>query len=147
MEGISEEQKNIREGQRQVREKFEAIESECEELKRETRTIIQQSARTQIKLAIMFQIIKSSQQADFATVAKLTRLLRLVKFPVQNCQPQNKIVFLKFMPENPRVFSHSLPPSKYKDSAAFTKLIELYLTSLVEIVGRENEERQALGDI
>ncbi|XVE83405.1 hypothetical protein DITRI_Ditri16bG0086400 [Diplodiscus trichospermus] len=76
MEEISEERKNIREGQRQVREKFGAIESECEELKRESRTIIQQSARTQIKLAIMFQIIKASQQADIATVAKLTRLLR-----------------------------------------------------------------------
>ncbi|XVE83403.1 hypothetical protein DITRI_Ditri16bG0086200 [Diplodiscus trichospermus] len=76
MEGISEEQKNIRKGQREVREKFEAIESECEQLKREIRIIIQQSARTRIKLAIMFQIIKASQQADLATVAKLTRLLR-----------------------------------------------------------------------
>ncbi|MBA0827788.1 hypothetical protein Goarm_012536 [Gossypium armourianum] len=41
MEEISEEQKNIREGQRQVKEKFGIIESECEESKRETRLIIQ----------------------------------------------------------------------------------------------------------
>ncbi|KAB2040129.1 hypothetical protein ES319_D02G059600v1 [Gossypium barbadense] len=46
-EEISEEQKNIREGQRQVKEKFGIIESECEELKRETRLIIQRSARSQ----------------------------------------------------------------------------------------------------
>ncbi|XP_022751983.1 uncharacterized protein LOC111300620 [Durio zibethinus] len=76
MEEISEEQKNIREGQRKVREKFEAIESGCEELKRETKTIIQQSARTQIKLALMFRIFKASQQADLATVANLKNLLR-----------------------------------------------------------------------
>ncbi|XVE83404.1 hypothetical protein DITRI_Ditri16bG0086300 [Diplodiscus trichospermus] len=80
MEGVTEEQKNIREGQREVREKFEANESECEELKRETRIIIQQSVRTQIKLAIMFQIIKASQQVDLATVAKLTRLRRYFFF-------------------------------------------------------------------
>ncbi|XWS33118.1 hypothetical protein CRYUN_Cryun22dG0051200 [Craigia yunnanensis] len=91
MEEISEEQKNIREGQRQVREKFEVIETECEDLKRETKIIIQKSARTQIKLALMFQIVKASQQGDLATAARLTHLLR-------------------------------------------------------EIVGRENEERQASGD-
>ncbi|KAB2040130.1 hypothetical protein E1A91_D02G064300v1 [Gossypium mustelinum] len=51
MEEISEEQKNIREGQRQVKEKFGIIESECEGLKRETRLIIQRTARTQVKLA------------------------------------------------------------------------------------------------
>ena len=76
MEEISEEQTNIREGQRQVREKLEAIESECEELKRETRIVIQKTARTQIKLALMFRIFKASQQSDHATVANLTHLLR-----------------------------------------------------------------------
>ncbi|KAG4157273.1 hypothetical protein ERO13_D02G052466v2 [Gossypium hirsutum] len=44
---ISEEQNNIREGQKQVKENFGIIESECEELKRETRFIIQRSAITQ----------------------------------------------------------------------------------------------------
>ncbi|XVF14772.1 hypothetical protein REPUB_Repub09cG0090400 [Reevesia pubescens] len=73
---ISEEQRNIREVQRQVREKMEGIESDCEELKRETRIIVHQTARTQIKLAIMFGIFKASQQSDFATVANLKRLLR-----------------------------------------------------------------------
>ncbi|XWS41273.1 hypothetical protein CRYUN_Cryun17cG0066900 [Craigia yunnanensis] len=73
---ISEEQKNIREGQRQVREKLEAIESECEELKRETRIIIQKTARTHIKLALMFRIFKASQQSDHDTVANLSHLLR-----------------------------------------------------------------------
>ncbi|EOX92673.1 hypothetical protein QQP08_001138 [Theobroma cacao] len=76
MEEISDEQKNIREGQRQVREKFEAIESECEELKRETRLIIQKSARTQIKLVLMFRILKAREQGDLATAANFTHLLR-----------------------------------------------------------------------
>ena len=78
MEEISEEQKNIREGQIQVKEKFEAIESECEELKRETRLIIQQSVRTQVKLALMFRILKARETGDFNTAANLTGTLRLV---------------------------------------------------------------------
>ncbi|XWS40457.1 hypothetical protein CRYUN_Cryun18bG0142000 [Craigia yunnanensis] len=76
MEEISDEQKNIREGQRQVKEKFEAIESECEELKRETRLIIQQSARTQIKLTLMFRILKAREAGDFNIAAQLTEVLR-----------------------------------------------------------------------
>ncbi|EOX96897.1 Uncharacterized protein TCM_006040 isoform 2 [Theobroma cacao] len=75
MEEISEEQKGIRDGQRQVREKFEAIESECEQLKKETKFIIQQSARTQIKLVLMFRILKAREESDSATAANLTQLL------------------------------------------------------------------------
>ncbi|XWS62355.1 hypothetical protein CRYUN_Cryun06bG0003700 [Craigia yunnanensis] len=76
MEEIGEEQKNIREGQRQVREKFEAIESECEQLKTETKMMIQQSAITQFKIALMFRILKAREECDFATAANLTLLLR-----------------------------------------------------------------------
>ncbi|XP_021286937.1 uncharacterized protein LOC110418517 [Herrania umbratica] len=75
MEEIREEQKGIRDGQRQVREKFEAIESECEQLKKETKFIIQQSARTQIKLVLMFRILKAREESDSATAANLTQLL------------------------------------------------------------------------
>ena len=78
MEEISEEQKNIREGQRQVKEKFELIELECEELKRETRLIIQQSSRTQIKLTLMFRILKAREASEFNIAAQLTEVLRLV---------------------------------------------------------------------
>ncbi|XVE67541.1 hypothetical protein DITRI_Ditri08aG0169300 [Diplodiscus trichospermus] len=76
MEGTSEVQKDIREGQRQVKEKFEAIETGCEELKRETQLIIQQSAITQIKLALMFRILKAREAGDFNTAANLTEMLR-----------------------------------------------------------------------
>ncbi|XWS62353.1 hypothetical protein CRYUN_Cryun06bG0003600 [Craigia yunnanensis] len=75
---ISEEQKNIREGQMQVRKKFEAIESECEQLKTETKMMIQQSAITQFKLALMFRILKAREESDFATSANLTQLLRQI---------------------------------------------------------------------
>ncbi|XVE67540.1 hypothetical protein DITRI_Ditri08aG0169200 [Diplodiscus trichospermus] len=78
MEEISEEQKDIREGQRQVKEKFESIETECEELKRETRLIIQQSARIQIKLALMFRILKAREAGDLNTAANLTDMLRAI---------------------------------------------------------------------
>ncbi|XP_039003737.1 uncharacterized protein LOC120130595 [Hibiscus syriacus] len=76
MEEISAEQQNIREEQRLAREKFEGVANEYEEFKKETRIIVQQTARTQIKLAIMFQIVKASEQADHTTVATFTHLLR-----------------------------------------------------------------------
>ncbi|XP_022749255.1 uncharacterized protein LOC111298789 isoform X3 [Durio zibethinus] len=78
MEEISQEQKNIREGHRLINKKFEAIESEGEELKRETILIIQQSARTKIKLALMFRILKAREAGEFNTAADLTEMLRLV---------------------------------------------------------------------
>ncbi|GLT45777.1 hypothetical protein SLA2020_195850 [Shorea laevis] len=76
MEEIGAEQRSIREGQRQVREKYEAIEAECQKLKRETRLVIQQSARNKIRLAIMFRIFKAREEGDFAKATELTRLLR-----------------------------------------------------------------------
>ncbi|XP_022717860.1 uncharacterized protein LOC111276392 [Durio zibethinus] len=78
MEEISEEQKKIKEGQRQVREKFEAIELECEHLRKETNLIIQQSMSTQIRLALMFQILKARENQEFDKAAQLTCALREV---------------------------------------------------------------------
>ncbi|XVE67545.1 hypothetical protein DITRI_Ditri08aG0169500 [Diplodiscus trichospermus] len=76
MEEISDEQKNVREGHRQVREKIDAIEYECEQLKKETKMMIQHSARTQVKLALMFRILKAREEGDSAIVARLAQLLR-----------------------------------------------------------------------
>ena len=79
MEEISEDQKIIKEGQRQVREKFEAIEEECEQLRKETKLIIQQSTHTQLRLVLMFKILKASEERDFTKAAQLTQLLRSVQ--------------------------------------------------------------------
>ncbi|KAE8723446.1 NAD(P)-binding Rossmann-fold superfamily protein [Hibiscus syriacus] len=76
MEEISEEQMVIKEEQRQVGEKLEAIEEECQKLRKETNVIIQRSAQTQLRLALMFQILKARQQNDFTKAAHLTLLLR-----------------------------------------------------------------------
>ncbi|XWS40458.1 hypothetical protein CRYUN_Cryun18bG0142100 [Craigia yunnanensis] len=62
MEEMNKEQKNIQEGQRQIGEKFEAIEYECEKLKNETKMMIQQSGRTRVKLALMFRILKAREE-------------------------------------------------------------------------------------
>ena len=78
MEKISEEQKEIKEGQRHVKEKFEAMELECEQLRNETNLIIQRSTNTQIRLALMFQIFKAREDQDFPRATKLTQALRLV---------------------------------------------------------------------
>ncbi|XVE98935.1 hypothetical protein REPUB_Repub03eG0152100 [Reevesia pubescens] len=76
MEDISKEQRNIKEGQRQVREKFEAIELECEQLRKDTILITQQSVNTQIRLALMFQILKARESHDFSKASQLTSALR-----------------------------------------------------------------------
>ncbi|KAE8713585.1 putative Phosphatidylinositol glycan [Hibiscus syriacus] len=76
MEERSEEQKMIKEEQRQVGEKLEAIEEECEKLREETNAIIRQSAHTQLRLALMFQILKAREENDFNKASLLTHLLR-----------------------------------------------------------------------
>ncbi|XVF78010.1 hypothetical protein PTKIN_Ptkin14bG0093700 [Pterospermum kingtungense] len=76
MKAIKKEQQSIKEGQRQVGAKLKAVTEECEQLRNETNQIMQQSANTQIRLALMFQILKAREQGDFAKAAQLTRLLR-----------------------------------------------------------------------
>ncbi|MBA0873556.1 hypothetical protein Goshw_003919, partial [Gossypium schwendimanii] len=71
MEEINEEQKNIRELQGELREKIEAIDLECEQLREETMMVRQQSANTQIRLAIL----KARQNHDFAQASHLTSTL------------------------------------------------------------------------
>ncbi|WRX28206.1 hypothetical protein QQP08_020693 [Theobroma cacao] len=78
IEEIGKEQKSIKEGQSQVREKFKAIEMECQVLKKETELIIQRSALTRLRLALLFHILKAREEGDFAKAAQLTQLLRLV---------------------------------------------------------------------
>ncbi|KAB1669114.1 hypothetical protein ES319_1Z173000v1 [Gossypium barbadense] len=73
---VSKEQKSIKEGQRQVGAKLQAINYECEQLRRETNRIIQQIATTQIRLALMFNILKAREECDFAKAHQLTALLR-----------------------------------------------------------------------
>ncbi|XP_017980034.1 PREDICTED: uncharacterized protein LOC18507233 isoform X2 [Theobroma cacao] len=76
IEEIGKEQKSIKEGQSQVREKFKAIEMECQVLKKETELIIQQSALTRLRLALLFHILKVREEGDFAKAAQLSQLLR-----------------------------------------------------------------------
>ncbi|KAG8502928.1 hypothetical protein CXB51_000735 [Gossypium anomalum] len=76
MKEISEEQKEIKVEQKKVREKFEAIEFECEELRKETILITQQTANTQIRLALMFQILKARQNQELDKATILTHALR-----------------------------------------------------------------------
>ncbi|XVF77951.1 hypothetical protein PTKIN_Ptkin14bG0088900 [Pterospermum kingtungense] len=76
MQEISEEQRKIKEGQKQVKEKFEAIELECEQLRKETMLITQQSFSTQIRLALMLQILKARENHDYPKASQLTCALR-----------------------------------------------------------------------
>ena len=76
IEETSKEQRKIKEGQKQVREKIEAIDLEYEQLRKETNLIMQQSMNTQIRLAFMFQIFKARENQEFDKAAQLTTALR-----------------------------------------------------------------------
>ena len=80
MEEIRKEKESTKEGQLQVREKLKAVEMECELLQEETKCMIQQSALNQLRLALMFNILKARKEGDFAKAAQITQLLRLVLY-------------------------------------------------------------------
>ncbi|MDV3166632.1 MAG: hypothetical protein Q8807_03155 ['Waltheria sp.' little leaf phytoplasma] len=89
------EQKTIKEGQRLVRKKFEAIELECEQLRKETKLIMQQSANTQLRLAFMFGILKARENREFDKAAKLTCILRYLS-PFATWLIEVLIIFTKY---------------------------------------------------
>ena len=75
---IREGQKRIKEGQKEVRKKFKEIRKESKKLKDETDLISRQSAANQLRLDLMFQIVKARADNDSAKDAHLTRTLRFV---------------------------------------------------------------------
>ncbi|MBA0752077.1 hypothetical protein Gogos_000946 [Gossypium gossypioides] len=77
LEEIRKEQNSIREGQSQVGEKLEAMEIECEAVHEESKLMIERSALTQIRLAVMLNILTARKDGDYAKAAHFTQLLRL----------------------------------------------------------------------
>ncbi|GAV80977.1 hypothetical protein CFOL_v3_24436 [Cephalotus follicularis] len=73
---ISAQQKCIREGQREVQEKLKEIESECEKLRKEAKYISKQSSGTQVRLNLLFQILKAREDHDMPKAANLIQSLR-----------------------------------------------------------------------
>ncbi|KAJ6712808.1 hypothetical protein OIU79_008914 [Salix purpurea] len=61
---INEGQERIRAGQKEAREKFEEISKETAKLKEETNPISKQSAANQVRLDLMFQIVKARSEND-----------------------------------------------------------------------------------
>ncbi|KAF9689118.1 hypothetical protein SADUNF_Sadunf01G0058400 [Salix dunnii] len=75
---IREGQKRIKEGQKEVRGKLKEIRKESKKLKDETELITKQSAANQLRLDLMFQILKARAENDSAKDAHLTQTLRFV---------------------------------------------------------------------
>ncbi|XP_011022336.1 PREDICTED: uncharacterized protein LOC105124148 isoform X2 [Populus euphratica] len=73
---ISKGQNQIRERQKEVRNFFKEIRKETEKLKRVTDLISEQSAANQLRLDLMFQIVKARADNDSAKDAHLTQTLR-----------------------------------------------------------------------
>ena len=78
MTEISEQQEDIKQGQKEMRERFEEIDSECEQLKKENEAISDASNNVQLRLNIMLHILKARQEDDFAKVSDLTCSLRML---------------------------------------------------------------------
>ena len=75
---IKDDQERIRDEQRKIRGRFGKIERQCDQLKEETEMIMKQTARTQIKVVLMFKILKAREGGDFIEAATLTHFLRFV---------------------------------------------------------------------
>jgi len=75
---ISEGQKRIREGQKEIRKRFQEISEEAAKLREETNVISKQSSENQLRLDLMFQIVKARAENDHAKDALLTQTLRSV---------------------------------------------------------------------
>ncbi|CAK7355984.1 unnamed protein product [Dovyalis caffra] len=73
---IVEQQNRNREGQKEIREKFNEIEFESDQLKRETFLIWQQAASNQQRLNLMLKILKAQGENNFHEASKLTQSLR-----------------------------------------------------------------------
>ncbi|CAK7355990.1 unnamed protein product [Dovyalis caffra] len=73
---IVEQQNHNREGQKEIREKFNEIEFECDQLKRETFLIWQQAASNQQRLNLMLKILKARDENNFHEASKLSQSLR-----------------------------------------------------------------------
>ncbi|GKV09783.1 hypothetical protein SLEP1_g21229 [Rubroshorea leprosula] len=78
MQEISKEQQSIKEAQKQVRKKFEDIEAECAQLRKETDLMIRQSAATRLTLALMFRILRAREDGNLLEATRLTQLLRTI---------------------------------------------------------------------
>ncbi|MBA0668227.1 hypothetical protein Goklo_001162 [Gossypium klotzschianum] len=76
LEEIRKEQNSIREGQSKVGEKLEAMEIECEALHEESKLMIERSALTHIRFAVMLNILTVRKNGDYAKAAHFTQLLR-----------------------------------------------------------------------
>lgn len=78
MAEIGEQQKRIKRGQMEIREKFEEIEFECDQLRKETLLISQQAACNQQRLNLMLKIVKAREDNNLSEADRLIQCLRLV---------------------------------------------------------------------
>ncbi|XP_039012251.1 uncharacterized protein LOC120141460 [Hibiscus syriacus] len=74
--GLKKQREEIKEVEGELREKLEAIDVECEQLREETILVRRQSVNTQIRLALMFQILKAREKHDVLKASLLTSALR-----------------------------------------------------------------------
>ncbi|XVE99620.1 hypothetical protein REPUB_Repub03eG0215600 [Reevesia pubescens] len=75
---IREDQKCIRVEQRTIGERFGELKRQCDQLKEETDLVMMQSASNQIRLDLMFDILRARKDGDFDKAAILAHFLKLV---------------------------------------------------------------------
>ncbi|KAK6231086.1 hypothetical protein QUC31_002604 [Theobroma cacao] len=73
-----EDQQRIREEQRNIGERFGAVQRQCDQLREETQVIMKQTACNRIRLILMFNILRAREEGDFDKAATCTRFLKSV---------------------------------------------------------------------
>ena len=78
MEEISQDQKCIREEQTSIGKRFGEVKRQCDQLRDETELIMKQSACTQIRLNLMFDILRARKDGDIDKADTLVHSLKIV---------------------------------------------------------------------
>ena len=75
---VREDQKYIREEQKNIGKRFGEVKRQCDQLREETELIMKQSACTQIRLSLMFDILRARKDGDFDKAGTLAHVLKYV---------------------------------------------------------------------
>ncbi|KAK8479274.1 hypothetical protein V6N11_064501 [Hibiscus sabdariffa] len=78
MEKIRMDQQGIREEQTRVKQRFAIVKQQCEECREEINLISREATMTQLRVGLIFQIMRARKDGNFSKAHYLTRFLRFI---------------------------------------------------------------------
>ncbi|GKV24603.1 hypothetical protein SLEP1_g34191 [Rubroshorea leprosula] len=76
MEVVAREQKSVKKGQEEIRERLKTVGAECDQLRKETEIILQQRAATLLRLNPIIEVLKAKKDNNVSKVTSLILSLR-----------------------------------------------------------------------